>query len=108
MSHCSSAVAVGADPAAVTLQGESTLVLLRQSMNEKMVDANPNWYDSNVDANLVTESDILDIIIDIRKLDAEEDRRKGFNNLSKDVTRQYLFIQGMDKDTRPGTEREKD
>lgn len=98
----------GADPTIMTLQGESTLILLKRSMNEKIANENSNGQDSHLETKPVEESDILETIIGIRKPDSEKEIRKGFNDLLKGVKRQYLWVQGMDKDTRPGTEREKD
>jgi ankyrin repeat protein len=98
----------GADLTAVTLQGESTLMMLRRNRNEQILTENPGLSEFQREVMFVSEANILEEIEAIRKLGNEEEIKNGFDALVKGLAKQYILVLPIDKDTRPGTKREKD
>jgi hypothetical protein len=86
----------GADPTVVNLDGESSISLIAHHRNGLM---------AKDDGSLILPSDILLEIQAIWKRGAEGG---SFENYLSGLRELYVYIYEIDKDTRPGTEREKD
>jgi hypothetical protein len=113
----------GADPTIENHNGESALTLLkwahdgevhraRRRITEQFEKENGSWscnhgkgHDPGIANSLITEEDIYQQIQDIR---AQKTGGKGFMNLLRGLKRRYVLIKELARDTRPGTEREKD
>jgi hypothetical protein len=118
VAHCRPKIACqllqwDADPTIVTSSGESTLSLLQKAKNEGLLkdywsrdqaSSTPTlWPISDA---WVKEKDILEKINIIRAQNTPGGI--GFMVLLKGLKRKWTTLKQMEKDTRPGTEREKD
>jgi len=97
----------GADPTILNEWNESTVSLLRAAALNRVPEVEMRGQADSEREVVVTglKGDILGIIEEVRSSGVGP---KGYEFLMKGLKRQYVLVKQMEKDTRPGTEREKD
>jgi hypothetical protein len=116
VAHCRPRIACqllhwGADPSIKNIFGESTLTLLKKVHNGSFLDdwnTTPNLEEDKYSSLVSFYKSEEDFLGEIDALQARKAGPSEYLHLMRGLKRQYSIIKQMEKDTRPGTEREKD